>query len=248
MAGAPLSQAAGDSLRTIRPEDFAHARRGWAGFQSFGIVGGKGEPRALRRHIASIRDAYSGTAGIVQREKLQKRLGKLLGGSATLRIGASTQVELDTRMELAERTAAVVRGALRDGVVPGGGLAFLKCQPVLQERARAAASVEERAAYTILATAMAAPARTIATNSGFDASDVIAEIRQARNGCGFDVLHGATVDMREAGIVDSASVSKAAAYAAISSAALALTIDVLVHRREQPTHAKPRAPGQRKQL
>lgn len=246
--GRAFVQGAGDSLRTINPDHFGHARRAWAGFHSFGIIGGRGDPRALRRHISDMRSAYDNTTALVPRGKFQQRLGKLLGGSATLRIGAATGSELEARMELAERTANVIRGALREGILPGGGIALLHCRPALLQLAKSAAEVEERAAYTILAHALAAPARTIAANAGFDASDVLAEIRQSQNGAGFDVLRGETVDMVAAGIVDSAGVTKAAVYAAISSAALALTIDVLVHRPQQSGHAEPRSPGHRKQL
>lgn len=246
--GRAFLRGAGDTLRTMKPAHFGHARRGWAGFESFGFVGGKGDPRALRRHIASIRTAYDETLEIVDRRKLQQRLGKMLGGSATLRIGGATQSEIEGRMELAERTASALRGALREGTVPGGGVAFFQCQDILRERIQQATETEERAAYNILLKAMAAPARTIAANAGFDPSDVVAEIRHSPEDWGYDVLRSAPVDMRKAGIVDSASVARSAAYTSISSAALALTIDVLVHRREKPERAKPHTPGLRKQI
>ena len=140
-------------------------------------------------------------------------------------------------MELAERTATVIRGALRDGVVPGGGSCAAPLQTRVARTCGNAPTSKSEQPTRSLASALAAPTRTIASNAGFDASDVVAEIRQSQNGAGFDVLRGEIVDMIAAGIVDSASVTKAAVYAAISSAALALTIDVLVHRSEQAQRA-----------
>jgi chaperonin GroEL len=246
--GRAYVKGAGDSLQRIKPEHFGRARRVWADYEHFGLIAGKGDPRQLRRHIADLRRAHEAGVDTVLRGKLEQRIGKLLGGSATLRIGGASELEIDERKEVADRTAVAVRGALREGVVPGGGVALLACRPALQARMRTARDLEEAAAYRILAAAMSAPLRVIVENAGYDAGDVLAEVRQGGPGYGFDALKGEVVCMEEAGILDPASVQKAAAYAGISGAALALTIDVLVHRREQPAHASPRPPSKRKRL
>ena len=246
--GRALLRAAGDTFGGIRATDFGHACRVWAETQNFGIVGGKGDPRALRRHLATLRTAYDEALDIVRRGKLQERLGKLLGGSATLRVGGVNEREIEARKELAERTAAAVRGALQEGVVPGGGVALLACRPALQRVMEGASDPDERAAYRILIQAMAEPLRAIAANAGYDPSDVLAEVRLAGPGYGYDVLAGQVVEMMEAGIYDPTSVQKGAAYTGLTSAALALTIDVLVHRTEQPSKASVRGPGKRKRL
>jgi chaperonin GroEL len=246
--GRAFLRATGDSFQSIANDDFGHARRVWVETQNFGVIGGKGDPRRLRRHLAALRTAYDETLDIVRRGKLQVRLGKLLGGSATLRIGGVSEREIEARKELAERTATAVRGALQQGIAPGGGAAFLACQPALRRRMQAGSDPDERAAYGILAQAMAEPMRVIVANAGYDPSDALAEVRLAGPGHGYDVLAGRVACMMEAGVVDPASVQKAAAYAGLNSAALALTIDVIVHRSEQPTRASIRPPGQRKQL
>ena len=172
-----------------------------------------------------------------------------MGGSATLWVGGTTELEIAERMEIAKRTAAAMRGAIMEGILLGGGVSLLACRPKLQQMSTQSTDVDERAAYRILATAMAAPCRAIVSNAGFDASDVMAEIRLAgKSGYGFDVASEQVVDMMQAGIWDAAVVQKSAVYAAISGAALALTIDVLVHRTEQPDHATIGKPGKRKQL
>lgn len=246
--GRPFLRTVGDTFERICVDDFGRARRVWVETQNFGVIGGKGDPRRLRRHLAALRAAFEGTLDIVQRGKLQARLGKLLGGAATLRVGGLSEREIEARKEAAERTAAAVRGALQEGIAPGGGAAFLACQPALRRKMAAASEPEERAAYGILVQAMAEPMRAIVANAGYDPGDALAEVRMAGPGYGYDVLTGRVVCMMEAGIVDPASVQKAAAYAALSGAALALTIDVIVHRTEQPSHASIRGPGQRKKL
>jgi chaperonin GroEL len=117
-------------------------------------------------------------------------------------------------------------------VVPGGGLSLLACRPSLQEMLDQSTDPDERAAYRILIKALEEPVRTILTNAGYDASDVMAEIKRADAGHGFDVRSGQIVDMAKAGIFDAASVQKAAVHSAVASAALALTIDVLVHHKK----------------
>lgn len=246
--GRPFVRVAGDTFSQIKPQDFGRARRVWADRRNFGIIGGKGAPRALRQHIATLRAVFERTDEPALREKLRKRIGKLLGGSATLWVGGATELEITTRQELAKRTAAATRQAMMEGVVPGGGVSLLACRPALQEMLDQSTDPDERAAYRILMRAVQEPFRTIVANAGYDASEVMAEIKLAGPGHGFDVTSGQVVDMMQAGIWDAAIVQKSAVYATIAGAAQALTIDVLVHRQEQPGHATMRTPSRRKRL
>ena len=229
-------------------EDVGRARRVWADRRNFGVVGGKGNPRALRQHIATLRASFERTDEPVLREELRARIGKLMGGSATLWVGGATELEIAARQELAKRAAAAVRGAMMEGVLPGGGVSLLACRPVLERMLDQSTVPDERAAYSILIKAVAEPIRTIVANAGYDASEIMAEIKLAGSRYGFDVTSGQVVDMMGAGIRDAAIVQKSAVYGAITIAALALTIDVLVHRQEQPEHATIRPPSPRKRL
>jgi chaperonin GroEL len=237
--GRPLVSAAGDTLSGCKPEDLGRVRRAWADRHYLGIVGGKGDPRALRAHIATLRAAFSRAKETEARQKLQERIGKLMGGSATLWIGGATKVEIEARKELAKRTADALRGAVREGVVPGGGVPLLACRPALQQRLDQSTNSDERAAYRILIKAMEAPIRTLLTNAGYDASEVMAEIRLAGAGHGFDLRSRKIVDVAEAGIWDASAVLKAAVRGAVAGAALALTTDVLIHHKEPAQAVEP---------
>jgi chaperonin GroEL len=226
-----LARAAGYTLSGVKIQDLGRARRVWADRTHFGIIGGKGNPRALRKHIVSLRAAFRQADDPDVRRKLRERIGKLMGGSATLRVGGATELEINARKELAQRTSDALRGAITDGVVPGGGVSLLACRPALQEMLDRSTDPDERAAYRILIRALEEPIRTILTNAGYDASEVMAEVKRADAGYGFDVRSGQIVDMAKAGIFDAASVQKAAVHSAVASAALALTIDVLIHRK-----------------
>ena len=142
------------------------------------------------------------------------------------------------RKELAKRTKEAVRGALREGVLPGGGLALLDLRPVLQEKVRLAQDTDERVAYKILQKAVEVPIRTLLNNSGHHPETILAQMAQSRSGYGFDVTCGKITDMNQAGVVDAASVVKTALGSAIQSAALALTIDVLIQRANPPMGVK----------
>jgi chaperonin GroEL len=227
-----LARAAGYTLSGVKVKHLGRARRVWADRTYFGIVGGKGDPRALRKHIVNLRAAFRRTDDPEVRKKLQERIGKLMGGSAVLWVGGATELEITARKEQAQRASDALRGAITDGVVPGGGVSLLACRPALQERLDQSTDPDERVAYRILIKALEEPIRTILTNAGYDASEVMAEIiKRADAGYGFDVRSGQIVDMAKAGIFDAASVQKAAVHSAVASAALALTIDVLIHRK-----------------
>ena len=232
--GRPFLQAAGDNLLNIQASYFGFARRAWADHEYFGISGGKGDPRQLRQHIAALRVAFANSDDPQARKRLQERIGKLLSGSAVLWIGDPSPIAAQARKELAERTAEAMRGAMHSGVLPGGGLALLACKPFLLERYHQAVDPDERAAYRILARAVEAPIRALLHNAGAEPVEILAQITAAGRGCGYDVIQRKIVNMAEAGIVDSAAVVREAAYRAIHGAALALTVDVLIHRANPP--------------
>jgi chaperonin GroEL len=227
---------AGETLDDVQWEDLGQARRVWATRDYFGMVGGRGEPDALRQHIAALREALPQVEDAGLRRQLQERIGRLMGGSAILHVGGATESEIKLRQELAERTASALRGAIRDGVVPGGGMAFLACRRLLSARS---VSDEERAAFRILYRALEAPARAILHNAGYELSSILAQVEAAGPGYGFDVTTGQMVGMQEAGILDAVSVQQAALRAAVTAAALALSTDVLVHCAEPETSVEP---------
>ncbi len=234
VGGRPLLAATGDRLEAVRMENFGGARRAWADKEYLGLEAGKGDPRALRRRLAELRAALPKAPDVEARNRLRQRLSRLIYGSAVLWIGAATPLALEARKETALRVTEAVRGALRQGVVPGGGLALLNLNPFLQAKICAAQCSEERLAHKILLKAVQTPMRTLLANSGHEPETILAGLASRPAGHGFDVVRGEFTDMLAAGIVDSAAVVKAALHQAVTSAALALTIDVLIQRANPP--------------
>jgi chaperonin GroEL len=208
------------------------ARRAWADASYFGIAGGGGDSRELRRHIARLRAAFSLSDDGAARKKLRDRIGRLLGGTAVMWVGAATESEITFRRELAERAAEAVRGALMTGIVPGGGSAYLACRRPLRERLAASSDPDQRAAYRILIRALEEPARVLAINAGISPGEVVQEIDLLGPGYAYDVAADRMVAVEETGLWDTASVLKMAITGAVGSAALALTTGVVVHHKK----------------
>ena len=238
VGGRPILNIA-EFLENAQVEDLGQARIVWADGDNFGISRGYGDARRLRQHIAGLRAAYNHTDNPDTRQDLLDRLGYLQAGSATVWVGGATESDIKVREELAKRTAQAVRGALREGVLPGGGMALLACRPILQQQLESSADVDTRAAYRILLRAIEEPFRTLLYNAGYDPSAIISRVQRADAGSGFDLTTGQVVDMAQAKILDVAAAQKEAVRSAIASAGLALTIDVLVHRREIVIASKP---------
>ena len=234
----PMLSGAGETLWNITPAHFGRARLAWANQEYFGILGG-GDPAAFRRHIAELRNAYRRIGDPAERKKLRARIGKLMGGTATLWVGGFTQADIEFKKELAERASDAVRGALLEGVLPGGGVALLACQPAIARLLQDAESPDARAAFRILHRALEEPMRVLIENAGHDPSEIMAQIRYAPAGVGFDVVRGELADMAAAGIFDAASVLRQAVLTAVTSAGLALTTDVLVHKRKPTQEFNP---------
>jgi chaperonin GroEL len=229
--GFPLLKVTGASVKSVKSEQLGWARRVWADQDYFGVTGGKGDPGRLRQHIACLRELFAHEEDEGRRNQLQERIGKLMGGCAVLWVGDTTPLAVIARQASAERTAKAMRGAMREGVVPGGGVACLACSQSLQSGLGQTSDFDQRLAYQILIEALEEPMRTLLHNAGYDSSEMMAKTLQAGAGYGFDLSQGRIVDMLQAGICDSVAVVKAAVCGAVHAAALALTTDVLVHRR-----------------
>ena len=237
--GRVVARAAGDRVDDARDDWFGRARIAWADRDHFGVVGGRGDPRQLRRRVARLRSALQEERDDERGTALRNRLAKLLGGSATLWVGGASPTEAAARKANATRTVAVLRGIVVGGVVPGGGAAFLDCREALDAAAAASADAAERAALLLVARALEEPTRTIAANAGAEPGAVLAGIAEAGRGVGYDARNGRVVRMADAGVVDSTAVAKTAARAAIAGAAQALTIAALVQHRSPAIATQP---------
>ena len=234
----PLSALTGDRLTRVSVEDFGRARRAWADQRSFGIIGGRGDPRQLRQHIADLRSTLEHTRDAKTRERLRERIGKLMGGTATLKIGGLSEEEIAERRMLAKRTPSAMRAAMRaphggrngGGVITGGGSALLACRPALRRVFAHDTIPEAQAACHILCQALETPVRTLLVNAGVvDTGEILAELNHLGPGYGFNVKTGQIMDMTTAGVFDVAGVLKTAVHSAVGGAALALTVDALIH-------------------
>jgi chaperonin GroEL len=178
-----------------------------------------------------LRQAHARAEQADIRTRLGERIGKLQGGSAVLWVGGLGPADIAERRERANRTLSALRATIGRGVVPGGGAALLACAWQLRARAVDADDPDEAAAQRMLARALEEPRRVIIHNAGYDPVPLVHAIARAGAGHGFDVRTGQVVDLRVAGIIDPLGVVHAALHSAIASAALALTVDVLVHQR-----------------
>ena len=237
--GRALLAAAGDTLAYVTAADLGRARRVWATADYVGVLDGKGDPHALSQHIDALRSQHAQAPDGDSRARLQERIGRLMGKSAFVWVGAATEVEIDARKQRAKRTVSALRGTLAEGVLPGGGVALLMCASTLRQRLEEHLDVDERAAIRMVLDALEQPFRTIIENAGYSPGSMLAQLNDAPPGCGFDVRSGQIVDMVEAGIFDPAAALRSAVRTAIMGAALLLTVDVLVHHRKPQVVMEP---------
>lgn len=237
--GKAFFKAAGDTFKTVTAESFGKARKIWADMNYLGVSGGKGDPIGRREQIEKLRRAYLLAEEAVDRTKLRERIGRLYSGAAVIWMGGMAETEIETRKELAQRTAETMRGAIQKGIVTGGGVALIACQPALRQKMGGSADSDIQAAYRILQAALEAPFRAILANAGYSSGAILCRLEQAGAGYVFDVQKGEIVAAAESGVYDVAAVQKEAVYSGIQGAALALTIDTVIHRRKPPISTEP---------
>ena len=239
--GAVLRTMTGHSPDAIARDMLGASELAWVDRNRFGIIaGGGGDENAVTQAVDSLEARYSKSEDERQQVVLRERIGRLRGGSAVLYAAGSSESELRYQRELITRTIAAMRSALLEGTLPGGGTALLRCVKRLRERYEESADLHDKAAWQILMKAAEAPCRALLANAGHEALGiVIDEIQSGLNGAGYDLRLGRVVDMHEEGVVDSAAALMAAARNGIGGAALALTVDTIVHRVNPPLAIDP---------
>lgn len=235
--GRPFYSAAKETLDNFQIDDLGHARRAWATESLFGLFGGKGDPRNIRRQLGQLRGMVPLAETDHEKRMLQERLGRLSGGTAILRVGGITTPESEVRKVMAERAVTSLRNAILGGVVAGGGAALLNAQAAL--RGLPVKNDEAATAHKILARALEEPMRTIARNAGATPDIIIEKVKACPPGYGFDARQHQIINLRQTGILDAALVLKQALEVAVSGAAMALTTDVIVHHRKPKESLEP---------
>ena len=225
--GKVLSEDAGDTPDAVTFEHFGRAGRVWCNRDFFTVIGGMGNPRAIRRRIQQVKAELPTVTDEYERGKMRERLGKLSGGMAILKVGAPLEIERDEKKLQAEDAVAATRLALEEGVVPGGGAALLACVPAVRALQLGG---DEQVGVEILLRALESPTRQILQNGGFSPNPIIAELLGLPAGHGFDVIAGEIVDMWDAGIIDPLKVVRTALQTSVSSALMALTTEALIRK------------------
>ena len=206
------------------------------------IVDGEGDKNAIQSRIAQIKAQIEETTSDFDREKLQERLAKLAGGVAVIRVGAATETEMKEAKLRLEDALAATRAAVEEGIICGGGAAYIHAS---KEVAKLADSLEgdEKTGARIVLKALEAPLYHIAANAGLEGSVIINKVRESEVGVGFDALKEEYVDMVKAGILDPAKVTRSALQNATSVASTLLTTESVVANIKEDTPAMPAGAG-----
>jgi len=233
-----ISEEVGRKLDSTTVEDLGRARRVMADKDKSTIIEGKGSEEAVKGRIKQIKAQIEETTSDFDREKLQERQAKLVGGVAVIKVGAATEVELKEKKHRVEDALSATRAAVEEGILPGGGVALINALPVLD---KIKVSGDEATGVNILKKAVEEPIRCLATNAGRDGSVIVDAVKKSPVGVGFDAETGEFVNMVEKGIIDPTKVVRSALENAASIAGMVLITDALVS--DIPEEKAPAMPG-----
>ncbi len=237
--GEVITSELGLELKDVTMAELGHARQIKVNKDNTIIVDGAGDSEAIKSRVAQIRSAIETTTSEFDKEKLQERLAKLAGGVAVIKVGAATEIEMKEKKLRIEDALNATRAAVEEGIVCGGGVAYLS---VIKDVKAILSSVDgdEKTGVKIVLKALEEPVRQIAANAGFEGAVVIDKIlTRNKFGFGFDAYNEKFVDMFEAGIIDPTKVSRCALQNAASVASTVLTTEALVVDIKEPEPAAP---------
>ena len=237
--GTYVASDLGYDLKAVTIDMLGTAKSVKVGKENTTIIGGAGDPEAIKARVAAIRAQIAETTSDYDREKLQERVAKLAGGVAVIGVGAATEVEMKERKMRIEDALAATRAAVEEGIVPGGGVALLSVIPAVKKACKNLEG-DVKTGANIVISALEAPIRQIAANAGVDGGVVAATIT-AKNKAnfGYDAAKNVYCDMIKQGILDPTKVTRSALQNAASVAATLLTTEALVTDIKEPTPAPP---------
>ena len=241
--GEVITSELGLELKDATLDQLGHATTVRVTKENTIIVGGLGDAEEIKGRIAVIRSEIENTTSDFDKEKLQERLAKLAGGVAIIKVGAATETEMKEKKLRIEDALNATRAAVEEGIVAGGGAAYLNAVPAV---AKLTAKVEgdEKTGVRIVMKALEEPMKQIAANAGLDGSVVIEKVKNAKRvGYGFDAYNETYCDMIKAGIVDPTKVNRSALQNAASVAALVLTTEAIVAEKKEPAPPAPAGGG-----
>jgi len=224
--GKVVAEEVGMKLESTKLVDLGKAKRVVIDKDNTTIIGGSGKKGEIEGRIKQIKAQVDGASGEYDREKLQERLAKLAGGVAVIRVGAATEAEMKEKKARVEDALNATRAAVEEGIVPGGGVGFIRAIKAVD--AYTGADEEERAGVRIIKRVLEEPLRGISENAGWDGSVVVGKVSESKGSEGFDAGKLEYTDLIAAGIIDPAKVSRSAMLNAASVAGLLLTTEALV--------------------
>ena len=237
--GKCITEDLGIKLENIRVEDLGRAKKISIDKENTTIVEGKGKGSEIQGRVKQIRAQIDETTSDYDREKLQERLAKLVGGVAVIKVGAATETEMKEKKARVEDAMHATKAAVEEGIVPGGGIAYLRAIPALE---RLKGEIDDiQTGINIVKRALEEPLRQIAHNAGLEGSVIVNEAKNRKKSEGFDAYQEKWVDMFDAGIIDPTKVARCALQNAASIAALMLTTEALIS--EVPEEEKSKNPG-----
>jgi len=239
--GKSLTEDLGIKLENVRIEDLGRAKKVVIDKDNTTIVEGAGKSQAIEGRVKQLRTQIDETTSDYDREKLQERLAKLVGGVAVIKVGAATETEMKEKKARVEDAMHATRAAVEEGIVPGGGVAFVRAIPALD---KVQLEHDEQIGVNIVKRSLEEPLRMIASNAGHEGAVVLGKVKEAKDAnIGFDAATEEYTDMISAGILDPAKVARTALQNAASISALMLTTEALVSEIPEEEKAPAGPPG-----
>jgi len=238
--GKALTEDLGIKLENVDVEDLGRAKKVKIDKENTTIVEGAGKNAAINARIAQLKKQIEDTDSDYDKEKLQERLAKLAGGVAVINVGAATETEMKEKKARVEDALHATRAATQEGIVPGGGVAFIRTIAALD---KLKLEGDEKIGANIVKRAIEEPLRQIVQNAGLEGSVVVQRIKQEKTNVGYDVSQDAYVDMIEAGVIDPTKVTRSALQNAASIAALLLTTEAIIADKPEKDDKMPGMPA-----
>ncbi len=237
--GKVISEDMGEKLENMTMDDLGTAKKITIDKDNTTIVDGGGDRKALEGRVKQIRAQIDETTSDYDREKLQERLAKLIGGVAVINVGAATEAEMKEKKARVEDALNATRAAVEEGIVPGGGVALVRAQKVLDD---VTFEGEEQAGLNLIKKAIEEPLRQLANNAGFEGSVVVKNVLAQSGSKGFNADTGEYEDVVKAGIIDPTKVTRFALQNAASVAGLLMTTEAMIAEKKEKKKAAPAMP------